>query len=349
MHGSDILTLNERSREVFRHVVDSFVETGEPVGSRTLSRRMGGGLSPATIRNVMADLEEAGLLFAPHVSAGRLPTDLGLRMFVDGLLEIGGDLTREERASLEGQCSAAGRSFPEVLEEAGAALAGLTECAGLVISPKADSPLRQIEFVPLNGGRALAVMVSDTGLVENRVIDLPAGLAPSALSQAANYINARLASSTMEEARARILTEIAERRTELDALTDKLVAAGVALWAGGTPGGALILRGQSKLLNDVTAVEDLERIRALFEALERRESLIQILDATGDADGVRIFIGAENALFQHAGCSLIVAPYHDKGRRVVGALGVIGPTRMNYARIIPMVDYTSKLVGRVLD
>lgn len=349
MNQPSILSLNERSREVFRHIVDSYVETGEPVGSRTLSRRMEQGLSPATVRNVMADLEEAGLLFAPHISAGRLPTDLGLRIFVDGLLEIGGDLTQEERESLEGKCASAGRSFAEVMEDAGTALAGLTECAGLVISPKTDAPLRQIEFLALNGGKALVVMVTDSGMVENRVIDLPAGLPPSALTQAANYINSRLANTTMQEARVRIQTEIAERRTELDALTSKLVSDGIALWAGGAPGGSLILRGQSKLLNDVHAVEDLERIRQLFEALESRESLLQLLDATGEADGVQIFIGAENLLFRNSGCSMIIAPYHDQSRRVVGALGVIGPTRMNYARIIPMVDYTSKLLGRLLD
>ena len=349
MENSGILTLNERSRAVFQHIIDTFVETGGPVGSRTLSRRMGVSLSAATIRNVMADLEEAGLLFAPHTSSGRLPTDLGLRMFVDGLLEIGGDLAQDERASLESQCSAAGRTFPEVLEEASAALSGLTECAGLVISPKMDAPLRQIEFVPLTSRRALVVMVSDAGMVENRVIEVPAGLPASALVQATNYMNARLANSTMEEARGRILGEIELQKTELDGLTNKLVADGLALWAGGVQGGSLILRGQSKLLHEVNAIEDLERIRTLFEALERRESVLSLLDATGNADGVQIFIGAENHLFKHAGCSMIIAPYHDKRRQVVGALGVIGPVRMNYARIIPMVDYTSKLVGQMLD
>lgn len=349
MTNATVLTLNERSRDVFKHLVDSFLETGEPVGSRTLSRLMGANLSPATIRNVMADLEDVGLLFAPHTSAGRLPTDMGLRMFVDGLLEIGGDLTQDERASLDGQCQAAGRTFAEVLAEAGAALSGLTECAGLVISPKMDSPLRQIEFVSLSANRALVVMVSDTGLVENRVIELPPGLPVSALVQATNYMNARLANSTMDEARDRILQEIGLEKTELDSLTNRLVTEGLALWAGGVQGGSLILRGQSKLLHDVNAIEDLERIRALFETLERKESMVRLLDATGDAEGVQIFIGSENQLFENAGCSVIIAPYHDKRRRVVGALGVIGPTRMNYARIIPMVDYTSRLVSQLLD
>ncbi|MBM85415.1 MAG: heat-inducible transcriptional repressor HrcA [Rhodospirillaceae bacterium] len=349
MPSSTVLSLNERSREVFQRIVEAFVETGEPVGSQTLSRRLDSNLSPATIRNVMADLEDVGLLFAPHTSAGRLPTDLGLRMFVDGLMEVGGDLSRDERESLEVQCLAAGRTFSEVLEEAGSALSGLTECAGLVISPKSDAPLRQIEFVPLARDRALVVMVTDGGMVENRVIDIPPGLPVSSLVKATNYVNHRLANGTMDEARSQILTEIEAEKTELDVLTNKLVADGVALWAGGVQGGSLILRGQSKLLHDLNAIEDLERIRTLFEALERKESMVHLLDATGLAEGVQIFIGSENKLFENAGCSMIIAPYHDQQRKVVGALGVIGPTRMNYARVIPMVDYTSKLIGRILD
>ena len=349
MKNLGILKLNDRSKAVFQHIVDSFLTSGEPIGSKTLSRLIDPRLSAATIRGVMADLEEVGLLFSPHTSAGRLPTDMGLRMFVDGLLELGGDLSPSEQASLEGQCFSAGRNFSEVLEDASAALSGLSECAGLVISPKMDAPLRQIEFVPLNDRRSLVVMVTDSGIVENRVIELPDGLPASSLTQASNYINARLANLSMEEARAQILNEIKYRKTELDSLTNKVVADGVALWAGGIKGGSLILRGQSKLLNEVNAMEDLERIRALFETLERRESVLNLLDATGSAEGVQIFIGAENHLFKNAGCSMIIAPYHEKNRRVVGALGVIGPVRMNYARIIPVVDYTSKLVGKLLD
>jgi heat-inducible transcriptional repressor len=349
MTSYGIQKLNERSKAVFQHIIDLFLASGEPIGSKTLSRLMDSSLSSATIRSVMADLEDVGLLFSPHKSAGRLPTDLGLRMFVDGLLEVGGDLSQDERVSLEVQCYSAGRNFAEVLEDASTALSGLSECAGLVISPKMDAPLRQIEFVALADRRSLVVMVTDLGIIENRVIELPSGLPASALTQATNYINARLANSTMEEARARILDEIKHQKTELDSLTNKVVADGLALWAGGIKGGSLILRGQSKLLHEVNAMEDLERIRKLFDALERRESVLSLLDATGKAEGVQIFIGAENYLFENAGCSMIIAPYHDKYRHVVGALGVIGPIRMNYARIIPVVDYTSKLVGKLLD
>jgi heat-inducible transcriptional repressor len=341
--------LNDRSREIFRHIVDAYVETGEPVGSRTLSRRLGLVLSPATIRNVMADLEEAGLLDAPHTSAGRLPTDAGLRMFVDGLLEIGGDISQDERANIDGKCAAAGRTVAEMLAEASSTLAGLSRCAGLVISPKSEAPLKHIEFVPLGNQRALVVMVTEGGLVENRIVELPAGLPTSALTEASNYLNSRLKGQMLGDLRRQVETEIAQRQAELDELTSRVVQAGLATRGEVPQGPALILRGQAQLLTDVSALEDLERIRSLFEILEEKESTLRLLDSTGEAEGVQIFIGAENALFRHTGCSMIIAPYHDQRRTIVGAIGVIGPTRMNYARIIPMVDYTAKLIGRLLD
>ncbi|HEY9568373.1 MAG TPA: heat-inducible transcriptional repressor HrcA [Thalassobaculum sp.] len=341
--------LNERSREIFRHIVDTYVETGEPVGSRTLSRRLGLVLSPASIRNVMADLEEAGLLYAPHTSAGRLPTEAGLRIFVDGLLEIGGDISDDERASIDGKCAAAGRTVAEMLEEASSTLAGLSRCAGLVVSPKSEAALKHIEFVPLGNQRALVVMVTEGGLVENRIVELPPGLPPSVLTEASNYLNARLKGQMLDELRRQVETDIAQRRAELDELTSRVVQAGLATRGEGPQGPALIVRGRAQLLTDVSALEDLERIRSLFETLEEKESTLRLLDSTGVADGVQIFIGAENALFRHTGCSMIIAPYHDQRRTIVGAIGVIGPTRMNYARIIPMVDYTAKLIGRLLD
>lgn len=341
--------LNDRSREIFRHIVDAYVETGEPVGSRTLSRRLGIVLSPATIRNVMADLEEAGLLYAPHTSAGRLPTDAGLRMFVDGLLEIGGDISADERANIDGKCAAAGRTVAEMLEEASSTLAGLSRCAGLVTSPKSEAPLKHIEFVPLGNQRALVVMVTEGGLVENRIVELPAGLPTSALTEASNYLNSRLKGQMLGDLRRQVETEIAQRQAELDELTSRVVQAGLATRGEVPQGPALILRGQAQLLTDVSALEDLERIRSLFETLEEKESTLRLIDSTGEAEGVQIFIGAENALFRHTGCSMIIAPYHDQRRTIVGAIGVIGPTRMNYARIIPMVDYTAKLIGRLLD
>lgn len=342
-----VTELSERSREVFRHIVEAYVETGEPVGSRTLSRRLSVALSPATIRNVMADLEDAGLLFAPHTSAGRLPTDAGMRLFVSGLLEVG-KLADMERARIDTQCRAAGKSIEQALDEAITTLSGLSRCAGLVMAPKTQRSLKHIEFVHLGPGRALVVLVTEDGVVENRILELPQGVPPSALVEASNYLNARLAGRTIDEARDQVLAELQEHRTQLDELSGRVIATGLATWAGGDTGGALIVRGQSHLLEDVTAVEDLERIRALFDALETREQLLRLLELTNRAEGVQIFIGAENELFGLSGCSMIVAPYHDSREQIVGAIGVIGPTRINYARIIPLVDYTAKMIGRLI-
>ena len=342
-----ITELNERSREIFRMIVDAYVETGEPVGSRTLSRRGGLEISPATIRNVMADLEEAGLLFAPHTSAGRLPTEAGLRLFVSGLLEVGG-LSEDERRNIDGRCAAAGKSLPQALEEAIVALSGLSRCAGLVVAPKTERPLKHIEFVPLSPGRALVVLVTEDGLVENRLIEVPIGTPPSTLVSASNYLNARLIGHTVDQVKTAVLAELESRRAELGEITSKLVAAGLASWAGGDEGGALIVKGQANLLDDVTALTDLERLRALFDMLETKEAMVRLLDATREGEGVQIYIGADNPLFGVAGCSMIVAPYSNSREQVVGAIGVIGPTRINYARIIPLVDYTAKVIGRLL-
>ena len=339
--------LNERSREIFRRIVESYVETGEPVGSRTLSRLIGTQLSPATIRNVMADLQDAGLLYSPHTSAGRLPTDAGLRMFVNGLLEVG-RLSNDERANIELQCQAAGRSIPEMLEEATTMLSGLSQCAGLVLAPKSESPLKHVEFVALGPGRALVVLVTENGLVENRIIQVPTGMTPSALTQAGNYLSARLTGRTLGEARGAILVELDEHRAALDELTRRVVEAGLAMPAGEGKNSYLLVRGQSRLLEDVTALEDLERIRVLLEMLETRETMIRLLDSAQTAEGVQIFIGKESELFGLAGCSMIIAPYANSREQIVGAIGVIGPTRLNYARIIPIVDYTAKVIGRII-
>ena len=345
-HRPVLSELSERSREIFRLIVDAYFETGEPVGSRTLSRRLG-QLSPATIRNVMSDLEELGLLFAPHTSAGRLPTELGLRLFVDGLMEVGG-LTQEERAAIDGQCQSIGRSMPEVLEQASSMLSGLSRCAGLVVAPKTERPLKHIEFVHLAPGRALVVMVTEGGMVENRIVDVPLGLPPSALNEATNYLTQRLAGRTIAMAKGEITRELETHRAELNELTRKVVEAGLATWSDGTSQSALIVRGQSHLLENVTEVADLERVRGLFAALETKEQLLKLLDSADIADGVQIFIGAENDLFGLAGCSAVISPYRDSQRQLIGAVGVIGPSRINYARIIPMVDYTAKLIGRLL-
>jgi heat-inducible transcriptional repressor len=345
--SSPIADLSERSREIFRLIVDGYVQTGEPIGSRTLSRLLGQNLSPATIRNVMADLEEAGLLYAPHTSAGRLPTEIGLRLYVHGLLEIG-NLAEAERQNIESLCAARGMSLAQALEEATAALSGLSHCAGVVVVPKQERPLKHIEFVHLGPGRALVVLVTEDGLVENRVIEVPLGLPPSTLISAGNFLNARLVGHTIEETRSEIGEEIGSHQAQLDELTSHVVATGLASWAGGDGQSALIVRGQANLLEDVTGLADLERLRALFEMLETKATVLRLLDASRQADGVQIFIGAESHLFGVAGCSLIIAPYQNSREQVVGAIGVIGPTRINYARIIPMVDYTAKMIGRLI-
>ncbi|MBT3170754.1 MAG: heat-inducible transcriptional repressor HrcA [Rhodospirillaceae bacterium] len=340
--------LNGRSQEVLRRLVEEFMQTGQPVGSRTLSRRLQNPLSPATIRNVMADLEDSGLLFSPHTSAGRLPTQLGLRLFVDGLLEVG-NLTDQERSSIEGPCNASGRTVEEMLSEATEALSGLSRCAGLVLAPTADVPFKQVEFASLGPGEALAIMVTESGVVENRVINLPPGMPQSALTEAANYLNARLSGRTLEDVRAEIHLELAEHRAQLDELSAKVVEAGLATWANEKKeNGTLIVRGRANLLDDVTAMAELDRIRGLFEALDSKEGFVQLLESTEGAEGVQIFIGAENELFHNTECSMIVAPYRDSKSRFIGAIGVIGPTRINYARIVPLVDHTASVIGRIL-
>jgi heat-inducible transcriptional repressor len=339
--------LDPRAADVLREIVEQYLETGEPVGSRTLSRRLPIGLSPATIRNVMADLTEAGLLFAPHTSAGRLPTERGLRLFVDGLLQFG-NLGDEEREAIGQALAASGRSLQDVMADASTMLAGLSQAAGLVLAPKSDGAIKHIEFVPLGPGRALVILVGADGQVENRVIDVPPGLPPSALTQAANFLNARAAGGTLPELRRRVAEEMASDRGQLDTLTAQVVEAGLATWSGTGRGGALIVRGQARLLADVTQIEKLSAIQMLFERLETQETMLRLLDLAEQSAGVRIFIGAESGLFGNSGVSMVVAPARNEQGGIVGAIGVIGPTRINYARIIPVVDYTARVIGRLL-
>jgi len=330
-----------------REIVEQYVATGEPVGSRTLSRRLPFALSPATIRNVMSDLTDAGLLFAPHTSAGRLPTERGLRLFVDGLLQFGA-LEDGEQEAISLALEARGRSLEDTLAEASTMLAGLAGAAGLVLAPKSDGAVRHIEFVPLGPGRALVILVGADGGVENRVIETPPGLPPSALIQAGNYLNARLSGKSLAELRRVVGTDMAEDRTQLDALTTQVVEAGLATWTGEGRGGSLIVRGQARLLSEVTQIENLAAIQSLFERLERQETMIRLLELAEASDGVRIYIGAESGLFGAGGVSMVVAPARNEADRIVGAIGVIGPTRINYGRIIPVVDYTARVIGRLL-
>jgi heat-inducible transcriptional repressor len=349
--GSGLVDLDERSREIFRRIVDAYLDTGEPVGSRNLSRLLQVSLSPASVRNVMADLEQLGLIYSPHTSAGRLPTERGLRLFVDAMLEVG-DLGLEERRRIEAQVAAAGggRTVEGVLGEASQMLSGLSRGAGVVLTHKADLRLKHVEFVRLEPGRALVVLVGETGTVENRVIALPAGLPSSALTEAANYLNAHLRGMTLSQARVELERLQLAEAAELDALARQVAEDGLAVWSGAQADGpgTLIVSGRANLLEDVKAREDLERIRLLFEDLEQKRDVIQLLGLAEAGDGVRIFIGSENKLFSLSGSSVVVSPYRDKEGRIVGVLGVIGPTRLNYARVVPVVDYTAKVVSRIL-
>ena len=346
---SPLTEMNERSREVFRRLVETYLDTGEPVGSRTLSRALSEGVSAATIRNVMQDLELLGLLDSPHVSAGRIPTQIGLRLFVDGILEVG-DVSGSERAEIERGLGGDERDIGAILDRAGDLLSGLTHGASLVLAPKTAAPIRHIEFVALGPDRALVVLVTADGQVENRLFAPPAGLTPSAMQAAANFLNAILQGRTLGEMRGVVAAEIARRRAELDALSRELIEAGTASWAGGPEGGRdrLIVRGRANLIEGAADAAQLERVRELFDDLERKRDLAQLLELTEGGEGVRVFIGSENKLFSLSGSALVVSPYMNADRKIIGAVGVIGPTRLNYGRIVPIVDYTAQLVGRLV-
>jgi heat-inducible transcriptional repressor len=339
--------MNDRSREVFRRVVESYLASGEPVGSRTLTRTLSERVSAATIRNVMQDLEFLGLLDSPHVSAGRVPTQMGLRMFVDGLLEVR-DLDDEDRERLDATAVSNSADVGGLLDEVGSALSGVTRGASLVLTPKHEAPLKHIDFVSLAQDRALVVLVFADGHVENRVFTPLPGLTPSALREAANFINAQAEGRTLSELSTAIQTEIARRRQEIDRRAADMIEAGVALWDGdGDSSGRLIVRGRANLL-DEAAEQELDRIRVLFDDLERKRDIAEFLELTEQGEGVRIFIGSENKLFSLSGSSLVVSPYMNADRKIIGAVGVIGPTRLNYGRIVPIVDYTAQLVGRLI-
>lgn len=345
-----LAALDDRSREIFRRIVETFIDTGTPVGSRNVSRILSTALSPASVRNIMTDLEAMGLIYAPHTSAGRLPTELGLRFFIDSLLEVG-DLSGSERARIETEMTSGNqdRSLESVLTEASQMLSGVSSGAGVVLAAKQDMRLSHVEFVRIEPVKALVVLVGEGGSVENRIIDLPPGLPASALTEASNYLNAHIRGRTLAHAKTELERLASERRKEVDALTEKIIAAGVATWSGSNADArTLIVRGRSNLLDDMTAAEDTERIRMLFDDLESKTGIIQLLGLAESGEGVRIFIGSENKLFSLSGSSLVVAPFHEGQGSIVGVLGVIGPTRLNYAKVVPVVDYTAQLLSQLL-
>jgi heat-inducible transcriptional repressor len=340
--------LNDRSREVFRRVVEGYLASGEPVGSRTLTRTLSEKVSAATVRNVMQDLEFLGLLGSPHVSAGRIPTQMGLRMFVDGFLEVG-DLQNDDRQKLDQTLSSNSNDVGGLLDRVSTALSGVTQGASIVLTPKHEAPIRHLEFVNLGPDRALVVLVFADGQVENRLFTPPPGQTPSSMREAANFLNALVEGKTLTELQTQIRKEITNRRQEIDGLAHQLVESGLAVWDNeGEQNERLIVRGRANLLNADGNEEDLERIRVLFDDLERKRDIAEFLQLTEQGEGVRIFIGSENKLFSLSGSSLVVSPYMNADRKIIGAVGVIGPTRLNYGRIVPIVDYTAQLVGRML-
>ena len=347
MHPHTAEDLTTRSKEVFRLLVESYLSTGEPVGSRTLTRSLSEKVSAATIRNVMQDLEFLGLLDAPHVSAGRIPTESGLRLFVDGLLEVGDIATQERReidASLDQQ-----DEMSSVLDKAGALLSGLTQGASVVLAPKSEAPIKHIEFVSLAPDRALVVLVTEDGNVENRMFTPPMGQTPSAMREAANFLNAIVMGHTISDLRRVVGDHVQKHQRDLDVLSQQMITDGIAVWSQDQGSGArLIVQGRSNLLDDGKSQEDLERIKSLFDDLEQKKDIAQFLDLAEEGEGVKIFIGSENKLFSLSGSSLVVSPYMNADRKVIGAVGVIGPKRLNYGRVVPIVDYTAQLIGRIL-
>ncbi|RPE64709.1 heat-inducible transcription repressor HrcA [Pacificibacter maritimus] len=346
--SSLISEMNDRSREVFRRVVEGYLENGDPVGSRSLTRTMNEKVSAATIRNVMSDLEHLGLLNSPHVSAGRIPTQMGLRMFVDGLLEVG-KVDQIDRARIEETVSADQHDLGSTLDRVGSVLSGITHGASLVLTPKHEAPIKHIEFVSLDPSRALVVLVFADGHVENRIFSPPLGQTASSMREAANFLNALAQGKTLSELRKTVEVEIKTRRQELDKLAAELIENGDAIWESeGDQNARLIVRGRSNLLGSGAEEDEMQRIRSLFDDLEQKRDIAEFLELAEDGDGVRIFIGSENKLFSLSGSSLVVSPYMNAERKIIGAVGVIGPTRLNYGRIVPIVDYTAQLVGKIL-
>ncbi len=340
--------MNNRSREVFRRVVEGYLADGEPVGSRTLSREFSEDISAATIRNVMQDLEFLGLLGSPHTSAGRIPTQQGLRMFVDGILEVS-EVDKNDRKKIDKIVSDETNQVDDILDDISTTLSGVTQGASLVLTPKREAPIKHVEFLPLSISQALVVLVFADGHVENRLFKPPPGQTPSSMKEAANFLNALMEGNTLSEAKKLIKNEIDYRRQELDTLARDLVQSGLALWEDNEERHErLIVKGRANLLNESSQQEDLERIKNLFDDLERKRDIADFLELTEKGEGVRIFIGSENKLFSLTGSSLVVSPYMNSDRKIIGAVGVIGPTRLNYGRIVPVVDYTAQLVGKMI-
>ena len=341
------LEISNKSKKIFKSVIELYLETGEPVGSDTLSKKLGINISASSIRSIMANLQKEGLLFAPHVSAGRLPTDKGMRYFVDGLLEFG-RLSKTERQTIRGQCQAKGTSIEETLDEASKTLSGLSKCAGFVVAPKYQTKIKHIEFIRLSTNQIMSIVANENGVVENRILDSKNNYNENTLRQVSNYLNSKFKGKTIDQIKNIISKEIKHSKIELNAISQNLIQEGIIELVPNSETPYIFLHGQSSLLSDNIISKDLDRMRNIFDDIENKSKFLNILESTNQAKGVQIFIGAQNFLFNHSGLSMIMAPYINNEKKIIGAIGVLGPMRINYARIVPLVDYTSKIVGKIL-
>jgi len=341
------LELNDVSKKIFKSVIESYLESGEPVGSETLSKKLGINISASAIRSIMANLQKEGLLFAPHISAGRLPTDKGLRYFVDGLLEFG-RISKIERETIKNKCQSKGISFEDILNEASRTLSGLSKCAGFVVAPKYQNKIKHIEFIRLSSNQVMSIVANENGLVENRILDSTNNYNEDTLKQVSNYLNSKFRGKTIDEIKKIINNELENSQLELNTISQKLVQEGIIELVPNSEAPYIFLHGQSSLLEDEIIAKDLDRMRAIFDDIENKSNFLSILESTNKGKGVQIFIGAQNFLFNHSGLSMVMAPYINNEQKIIGAIGVIGPMRINYARIVPLVDYTSKVIGRIL-
>ena len=310
-----ILDMDERSRKIFKLIVDDFLKDGKPIGSRKLSIKMGEKLSPASVRNV------------------------------DGLLQVK-KISSSESNEIKNNINTNSVNLDQMCSEAGSLLSGLLDCAGIVLAPKLDGFLKHIEFVPMSKDRALVILITEDGIIENRIIKIPKGLPSSLLIETTNYLNSVIKGRTLIESKKIINEEIQNDKLSIDKVAEKLINEGIACWDDASKKNKLIVTGTSKLLDDVSAIEQLEDARVLIEKLENKRNLIGILDETQQAEGLQIYIGSENNLFGFTGCSTIISPFRNKDKEIIGAIGVIDPMRINYAKIIPVVDYTAKLIGK---
>jgi heat-inducible transcriptional repressor len=347
MKSNLYIELTDRTKQIFKTVVETYLETGSPSGSETVLKKAGLDISSASVRSILSNLQKEGLLFSPHTSAGRVPTEKGMRFFVDGLLEFG-RISKSEKENIEQLSSSKNKSYQEVLDEASRSISGLSNYAGIVIAPKYQKNLKHLEFIRLNNTQIMSILAYENGEIENRIIEDSGKFTNSQLLQTSNYLSEKFKNKNISEIKKIIESEIMSTRSNLEEISKKLVKKGIVEIEPKMNNPYIFLHGQSKLLKDEIISKDLDQIRQLFDDIENKSTFIDILENAGKAKGVQIFIGSKNFLFKHSGLSMVMAPYKNKEQEIVGAIGVVGPTRLNYSKIVPLVDYTSKIIGKVI-